>query len=75
MVTEDCVRLFLMVHSKRKESNGYKLQKRKMRLDERKKKNSTVKVLKHWKGDQRGVESPSLDPLKTQLDEALSNHI
>lgn len=65
-----------MVHSKRKGSDGYKLQKRKMRLDvSKKKKISAVKVIKHWKGDQRGVESLSLDPFKTQLDEALSNLI
>lgn len=62
------------MHSKRKGSDGYRLQNRKMRLDARKK-NTPVKVVKHWKGDQRSVESLSLDPLKTQLDEALSNLI
>lgn len=39
------------------------------------KKISTVKAVKHWKGDHRNVKSLSLDPLKTQLDEALSNLI
>lgn len=34
---------------------------------------SVVKVVKDWKGNQRGVRSLSSDPLKTQLVDAQSN--
>lgn len=39
------------------------------------KKNSVLKVVKHWKGDQKGVGFLSLDPVKTQCDETLSKLI
>lgn len=38
-------------------------------------KNSMVKVVKHWKWDQKGVGFLSLDPVKTQCVEALSKLI
>lgn len=38
-------------------------------------KNSMVKVVKHWKWDQKGVGFLSLDPVRTQCVEALSKLI
>lgn len=38
-------------------------------------KNSVVKVIKHWKGDRKGVGFLSLDPVKIQCDEALNKLI
>lgn len=34
-----------------------------------------VKLVKHWKGDQKGVGFLSLDPVKTQCDDSLSKLI
>ncbi|KFQ75919.1 hypothetical protein N335_09251, partial [Phaethon lepturus] len=55
--------------------NGFKLKEGRFRLD-RRKKCSTVRVVRHWHRLPRGVvDAPSLETFQVRLDGTLSNLI